>query len=43
MKKRFAELGVEGVGSTSKEFAQFVQRESAKWAGVIRASGIKAD
>jgi tripartite-type tricarboxylate transporter receptor subunit TctC len=42
-KKRIAEHGVEGVGSTSKEFAQFVQRESAKWAGVIRASGIKAD
>jgi len=43
MKKRFAELGVEGVGSTSKEFADFVHRETAKWAGVIRASGIRAD
>lgn len=43
MKKRFAELGVQGVGSSAQEFKAFVQTETAKWAGVIRASGIRMD
>ncbi len=43
MKKRFAELGVQGVGSSAQEFKSFVQSETAKWAGVIRASGIRMD
>ncbi|MGX5663048.1 tripartite tricarboxylate transporter substrate binding protein [Diaphorobacter nitroreducens] len=43
MKKRFAELGVQGVGSSAQEFKSFVQSETAKWAGVIRTSGIRMD
>jgi tripartite-type tricarboxylate transporter receptor subunit TctC len=43
MKKRFAELGVQGVGSSAQEFKSFVQSETAKWAAVIRASGIRMD
>ena len=43
MKKRFAELGVQGVGSSAQEFKSFVQSESAKWAAVIRTSGIRMD
>lgn len=43
MKKRFAELGVQGVGSSAQEFARFVQAETAQWARVIRASGIRMD
>ena len=43
MKKRFAELGVQGVGSSAQEFKAFVQSETAKWAGVIRTSGIRMD
>lgn len=43
MKKRFAEMGVQGVGSSAKEFATFVQTETAKWADVIRSSGIRMD
>ena len=34
---RFAEMGVQGVGSSSKDFAAFVKSETAKWAGVIKA------
>jgi tripartite-type tricarboxylate transporter receptor subunit TctC len=40
---RFAELGVQGVGSSSKDFASFVKTETAKWARVIKAGNIKAD
>jgi tripartite-type tricarboxylate transporter receptor subunit TctC len=43
MKKRFAELGVQGVGSSAQEFSAFVKSETAKWAGVIRTSGIRMD
>lgn len=43
MKKRFAELGVQGVGSSATEFQAFVKAETAKWAGVVRASGIRID
>lgn len=43
MQKRFAELGVQGVGSSAQAFSSFVQAETAKWAGVIRASGIRMD
>lgn len=40
---RFAEMGVQGVGSSSKDFAAFVQSETTKWAGVIKAGNIKVD
>lgn len=40
---RFAEMGVQGVGSSSKDFAAFVKSETAKWASVIKAGNIKAD
>ena len=43
MKKRFAELGVQGVGSSAQEFAAFVNAETAQWARVIRTSGIRID
>jgi len=43
IRKRFAELGVQPVGSTSREFADFIQAESRRWAALIRSAGIKAD
>lgn len=43
MQQRFADLGVQGVGSSAQEFKAFVQSETAKWAGVIRKSGIQID
>ena len=43
LRKRFAELGVQPVGSTSREFADFIKTESTRWATLIRNAGIKAD
>lgn len=43
MKKRFADMGVQGVGSRTTEFAGFLKAETAKWAQVIRTSGIHMD
>jgi len=41
--KAMRELGYEAVGGTPEEFANWVARERAKWADVIRKSGAKAD
>lgn len=35
--------GAEPVGNTSEEFAAVIRTETAKWAKVIKAAGIKAD
>jgi tripartite-type tricarboxylate transporter receptor subunit TctC len=29
--------------STPEEFADYIKREIAKWAGVVRQAGLKAD
>jgi tripartite-type tricarboxylate transporter receptor subunit TctC len=42
MRERLIALGFEPVGSTPEEFAQRIDWEIAKWAGVIRAAGIQA-
>jgi tripartite-type tricarboxylate transporter receptor subunit TctC len=36
-------LGFERVANTPDEFAAQIKTEIAKWAGVIRAAGIKAE
>lgn len=36
-------LGFEPVGNTPQEFAAYIRAEIAKWAKVIKASGIRAD
>jgi tripartite-type tricarboxylate transporter receptor subunit TctC len=41
MKKRLADLGAEPVGSTTDEFNKFLRDETAQWAEVIKAAGIK--
>lgn len=38
-----AAQGAEVVGNTPKEFADFIQNETIKWAAVIKAAGIKLD
>lgn len=43
MKKRFTEMGVQGVGSSAQDFSAFLKTETAKWAAVIRTSGISID
>lgn len=43
VKQRFADFGVQPVGSTPAEFAGFLKKEDAKWADVIRKGNIKLD
>ncbi len=43
VKKRFVDVGVQPVGSTSAEFADFLKKEDTKWADVIRKGNIKLD
>ena len=41
--ERVAALGMEAVGSTPEELAEFLREEIARWAKVIRQAGLKAD
>ena len=43
LRERYAELGTELVGGTSREFGEFIKAELAKWARVVKASGAKPD
>jgi tripartite-type tricarboxylate transporter receptor subunit TctC len=43
VRERFAAAGAEPVGSTPEAFAQTIQSETAKWARVVKAAGIKAE
>ena len=42
VKERFVKLGLDTVGSSSEHLAKYLQEEVAKWAGVIRKTGISA-
>ena len=41
MKKRLADLGAEPVGSSPDEFNKFLREETAQWAEVMKAAGVK--
>jgi tripartite-type tricarboxylate transporter receptor subunit TctC len=43
VKKRFADLGAQPVGSTPAQFADYLKKEDAKWSDVVRKGNIKAD
>ena len=43
IRDRLLNEGAEPVGSTPEQFAKFVAGEIAKWTGVVKAAGIKAD
>ena len=43
MRERLAALGALAATGGAKELGDFVQAESAKWAGVIKGSQIKVD
>jgi tripartite-type tricarboxylate transporter receptor subunit TctC len=43
VKERLATMGAQGVGNTSEEFAIFIRAETAKWAKLVKAAGIKLD
>lgn len=42
MKKKFLEQGMETHGLSAADFGKFIEAETAKWAAVIKAAGIKA-
>lgn len=43
IKDRFAQLGIEPVGSSSAEFTKFLNDEVVKWAKVIKDANVKVD
>ena len=43
MKDKLAAAGTDPLTSTPEEFADYIKREMAKWAEVIRKAGVKAD
>jgi len=43
VRTKFADLGVEGIGSSPDEFAALIKSAIPKWAKVIKESGIKPD
>jgi tripartite-type tricarboxylate transporter receptor subunit TctC len=43
VREKMLNLGAEPVGSTPEQFAAYIKAEADKYAGVIRASGAKAD
>lgn len=43
VKKRFNDLGAQPIGSTPAEFAEYLKKEDAKWAEVIRKGNIRLD
>ena len=43
LRAKYAELGMDPVGSSPEAFGAFLRAEIAKWAPVVKASGAKAD
>jgi tripartite-type tricarboxylate transporter receptor subunit TctC len=43
IKERFNQIGIEPVGGSSEQAAQFLADEIAKWAKVINTAGVKAE
>ena len=43
LRERFLGLGADPVGNTPEQYTAFVQNEIAKWARVIKATGIKSE
>jgi tripartite-type tricarboxylate transporter receptor subunit TctC len=43
LKERYAAIQAEPVGGTPEQFAEYVKKETAKWAEVVKKSGAKLD
>ena len=43
VQERFAVDNAEGIGSTPREYADFIAKEQARWGEVVRKAGIKAN
>ncbi len=41
--ERFAQLGASPLGNSPKEFDQLIRAETAKWAPILKAAGVKAE
>jgi tripartite-type tricarboxylate transporter receptor subunit TctC len=43
IRERFTQIGIEAVGNSPEQAAQFLAEEIAKWAKVITTAGVKAE
>jgi len=43
VKKSFATMGVEAVGSTPEAFAQLIREDLGRWGRVVREKGIRLE
>jgi tripartite-type tricarboxylate transporter receptor subunit TctC len=43
VKARFATIGMEPVGGSPAQFAQFIQDDLSKWSELVKVRNIKAD
>ena len=43
VQKQLAGQGATTIGNTPEQFAAYIKLESAKWAKVLAASGVRAD
>ncbi|HET8746254.1 MAG TPA: tripartite tricarboxylate transporter substrate binding protein [Ramlibacter sp.] len=43
VRKRFTDVGAQPIGSTPAQFADYLKKEDAKWAEVVRKGNIKLD
>jgi tripartite-type tricarboxylate transporter receptor subunit TctC len=43
MKDKLAALGADPVGSTTEQFTALVKEDVARWAKVVKASGVRLD
>ncbi len=43
LRDRYAQIEAEPVGGTPEQFAQYVKKETVKWADVVKKSGAKLD
>jgi tripartite-type tricarboxylate transporter receptor subunit TctC len=41
--ERMARAGLEPIGDTPAGFAQYLKSEAAKWGGLVKTAGIKAE
>lgn len=43
LRERYAQIDAEAVGGTPEQFAEYVKKETVKWADVVKKSGAKLD
>ena len=43
VKERFAAIGTDAISSTPDQYAAFIKSEMAKWAQVVKKSGVRSD